>query len=185
MGAYACIRCQLDFVADEARCPKCLKKSTVREPGAEEEALADGETEPGTRTGLHLAFVGMSAAITLGLLFVGASFEAALESVRGIYPAGVGLLFGGVIAIRVAPRVAADDARPLVTYLGWLAVAGAVVLSTFAAGIVAIWMAADVSPILAGALAVILWLGGAIPVMRALERRSVRPGPETAAKKWR
>ena len=92
---------------------------------------------------------------------------------------------GSIVALVFAPRAATTDARPLVTYLKWIAISALVGTSVMVAGLFATWMVADESVALAAVLAVVLWLGAAIPLVRYARRARKTAASERPAGKWR
>jgi DNA-directed RNA polymerase subunit RPC12/RpoP len=191
LTAFVCDHCQRDFESEEARCPKCLKKRTVRErtdDASEVERVAAGEIEPSTRMGLQIGLVGTSLVVSMVLFGVMFWCLPELEQLRCVYPAGIGLSVGSIVSIRVAPRFAVEDPRPLIAYAGWLGLSALVGTSILVCGLLAIWMASEVSTFVTVVLAVVLWLGLAIPALgyylRVVAGRESAEA-ERAPGKWR
>lgn len=191
MAAFHCSGCKRDFDAEEARCPKCLRKSTVRARSrelSEADALASSEGSPSERPGLYLGLIGLSLVLSLGLLGMYASSFRTLTLLRAEWPAAIGLLLGSVVSLRFAPRAAIDDPRPLLAYARWIGLAALVGSSVMIAGLFATWMLADVSIVLTILFGVVLWLAAAVPAfsygLRALTARegAIEPRPPG---KWR
>ena len=107
---------------------------------------------------------------------------------RGEIPVAVGLVLGSILSLRVAPRFAVEDERPLPTYLLWMGIAGLVATSVMIVGIAATWMLADDSVVLAAVVALVLWLSLAIPAfnwgMRTMVAREKAQAPRPPGK-WR
>lgn len=191
MGAFVCDGCKRDFESEEARCPECLRKSTVREAKAwvsETEALAASDEEPSSRMGLQLGLIGLSLVVSLVLLAMYLSFDHTLSVLRGEYPAVIGLVMGSIVSLRMAPRFAIEDDHPLRAYAKWMGIAALVGTSVTIAGLLGTWMFADTSVALAVVVAVVLWLGAAIPAfnygVRAVIARE-KASPARPAGKWR
>jgi hypothetical protein len=191
LAAFHCSACTRDFEAEEGRCPKCLRKSTVREVEAEPgevEALAAGEDTPSERPGLHLALIALSLVVSLAVLGLYLSSYETLTVLRGEWPAGIGLLLGSIVSVRIAPRFAVEEPRPLVTYALLMGLAFVVGTTVTVAGLLATWTLADVSIVLAVVVAIALWLSVAIPVfhygVRMMAGREGAPPPRTTGK-WR
>ncbi len=190
MASFACDRCNREFEADEPRCPKCLRRTSVRTLGSEKEAaaLAAKEEEATWRPGLFVALLGLSLVISLSLLAVYLGSIDTLALLQAEVPAAVGLALGSIVSLRMAPRFAVEDAHPLLTYLRWLGVAALVGTSVTVAGVLAALMVADVSPFLAVLLGIALWLGVALPAFKfGLDRTVAReraPGASGTGK-WR
>lgn len=67
MARYECSACEKSFEADEARCPDCLKKTTVTLEG---QAGSDGSAPTSTRRNpaRRSLFAGPGLIVTIGIL---------------------------------------------------------------------------------------------------------------------
>ena len=175
MAGLVCDRCQEAFDGNDGRCPKCMRKSAVRqrssEPQTEAEALASGDGEPSTRTGLQFAFVGLSVVLSMVLGALTSSSMPDLARIGCEVPAAIGALATALVSIGVAPRLAIDEPHPWRTYLAWLGISGLTGASVSLAGLLAVLMVSDLAPVFTALVAVVLWLAMAIPAIGYARRR--------------
>lgn len=186
-GRYVCERCG-PFESDDARCPKCLRKSSVREAGERTSAsddaarLARGEsaTSPAGRRATALVIaVALSALLASGVsLAWGGLGEARV-------PAVVATVLGAIVWLRAALRDAPGEARPWAAFARHCAVGLGLALWAFVSGVLALATTADYSAPFTAAMGVVVFLGGVVPVLRWMQAREARDEAPAPSGKWR
>jgi hypothetical protein len=196
MPAFVCDRCALTFDAAEPRCPKCLRKSTVRAEGAPRpstELAADEAT--GVPLGLRITFLLAACAQWVAIAGVLVWAWEGLARVHLDVPAALSFLFGAGTSIRLAGRMEADAARPWRSFAKWTGGATLAALWLFVSSVLALAMTRELSWVVAVIVALGIFFAGAVPAFTWALRREVEAeraagtgpsgGSGTSGGKWR
>jgi hypothetical protein len=184
---FVCERCGQAFESSEARCPKCLRKSSVRgaaERGGSSEALqlAAGDHRPTSEarraTALVSSIVGC-AALCAPLMLAWTP----LVALRIVVPAIVGAVVAGLAWIRGA-LVTGPDERSWAPFASRAGVGLALGMWAFGSGVIAVGTTSDLSVVFTLAIGVLVFFGGVIPVLGWLRQREDDAPPPTPGK-WR
>jgi hypothetical protein len=165
---FFCERCAQDFESVEARCPKCLRKSSVQAKGArtstsEAARLAAGDhtlTSSGRRAAALVTAIALSAALGAMVLLVWSPLTRSGTAV----PAIVAALVASGLWIRAALLDLETDARPWVAFAKRCATGAGLGVWAFVCGILALLAGSDLSVPFAVAIGVLLFFGGVVPV---------------------
>jgi hypothetical protein len=184
LARYVCDRCGTTFDAPAARCPKCLRKSTVRETSERSStdavrlAAGDQSQSPAARRATALF-----AAVVLSALpaFAIAQSWRTLVAFELTWPAiaaaciAAGAFVWTALGLTVSDRWASFASR--------CAVGAAIAVWAFFSGALALSMTDGISVGITLIAAVVLFGGGVVGVLRWLEARDKTPAPPTG--KWR
>lgn len=190
MAAFVCDRCALSFDAAEPRCPKCLRKSTVRPEGAAPLAAEapPPEEAAGVPLGLRLTFLLAACAEWVAVAGVLVWAWDGLERVHLDVPAALSLLFGAATSIRLAARMEADAERPWVSFAKWTGGATLAAIWLFVSSTLALAMTRELSWMLSVIVALGIFFAGAVPAFTWAVRREMeaeRAAAPPATGKWR
>lgn len=183
---FFCERCGQDFESVEARCPKCLRKSSVRSKSApaslsEAARLATGDHAPtstGRRAAAFVVAIAMSAVLAALVMLAWNAF------VRSgtVIPTIVAALVASAVWIRAALVDLEQEARPWLAFAKRCAIGLGLGVWAFVCGILALLAGSDLSVPFALAIGVVLFLGGVVPVLRWMQQAEE---PKPPSGKWR
>ncbi len=184
---FVCERCGQAFESAEARCPKCLRKSSVREASERASSpealrLASGDrtqTSEGRRASALIVAIAGSAALAALLMLAWVQ----LERLSVLVPALIACTIAALAWIRAALTEGNEAARPWAAFALRCAVGLGLGAWAFVAGVIAIATTAGLSNAFTAAIGGLLFVGGVIPVLRWMKR--AEEAPTRPPGKWR
>lgn len=179
MARYACERCGAAFESDDARCPTCLRKSSVRavldSDDAEAMQLARGEQTPKLRA----RALAIGAALVIATLLT----ELAMRALEVFSPSSVGAAWSVATCALFWAALTTEPTRPWTSFARGTAIALLLGAWAFVSTALARAMGGGLSLLFTLVLAVCVFSGAVVPWLLWARRREPETKPSPG--KWR